>query len=89
MNTHNIVPSQSQIRSKLTFLKFIVSLLCVSDSAEGRIKNDLNNRRSHWKSLYHVPKFTSVLFADVIQGDHVKLKKLLLFKPKQQRYKSF
>ena len=52
-------------------------------------RNDLDIRRSHWKPLYHFPTCLCVLSADIIQGNHVKLKKLLLFKPKQQRHKQF
>lgn len=49
---------------------------------------DINIRRKPWTSFYHFTKFMYILFVD-IQGNHVKLMKLLLFKPKQQDIKVF
>lgn len=46
-------------------------------------------RRHPWKSLYQLLTCLCVLSADIIQGNHMKLKTLLLFKPKQQRHKQF
>ena len=45
-------------------------------------------RKHPWKSLYQLLTCLCVLSADIVQGNHMKLKTLLLFKPKQKRHKT-
>jgi len=51
--------------------------------------NDLGMRRHPWKSLYQLLTCLYVFSADIIQGNCMKLKTLLLFKPKQQKHEQF